>query len=554
MRTEKNKSAKTVVAICLAVVVLLIVGIVGLFVYQTWQNGWQIDNSTLAKFGIVFAGLVLTMIKLISKVGNSRTRRQYEALYKQQIGNAFSAPGKGGARRALIKGISKYNNDEYDKAIALIKPLTKQCQTKADHEATLLFLAICYKDAGMLDDSIAVYEDLLKISPEYSRAWSNLGMIYNIKGQVTRAIECLEKAVHYDENNPYAWNNLAQAYASSSQWQKVISPAKRCLSIKSNMYQADSALMLAYFFLGEREKCKQSFDNAVLHGADAEALKRALTNLSQGATTVGDTSGMREEVIRAVGHVQRDSAIPMAEIRVPAPEDGNRSRLGGAPIDTNVPKDSYGIPMKLMAAIWCSEVVGVPDFPTEGVLRFYVSDNDTYGADFDNPTVQKDFRVLYDEDESRFDGTIANDPSISPAFPISRALPIRFVPLMASIRSTDYRFEERFNAALTRAGASYNMGELTDEESDFVFDQNSWAGHRIGGYPCFEQYDPRDTEPELQKYDTLLLQIVSHTADKDSDEGDLIMFGDLGGCQFFIPKDKLRARDFSDILYTWDCG
>ena len=66
MITKKNKSAKTVVAVCLAVVVLLIVGIVGLFVYQTWQNGWQIDNSTLAKFGIVFAGLVLTMIKLIS--------------------------------------------------------------------------------------------------------------------------------------------------------------------------------------------------------------------------------------------------------------------------------------------------------------------------------------------------------------------------------------------------------------------------------------------------------------------------------------------------------
>ena len=210
--------------------------------------------------------------------------------------------------------------------------------------------------------------------------------------------------------------------------------------------------------------------------------------------------------------------------------------------------------MKLMAAIWCSEVRGVPDFPTEGVLRFYVADNNVYGADFDNPTVQKDFRVLYDVDESRFDATIANDPSISSDFPISRALPIRFAPLMASIRSTDYKFEEQFNAALKKAGASFDMGELTDTESDFVFDQNSWAGHRIGGYPCFEQCDPRDGEPELQKYDTLLLQIVSHTADKNSGEGDLIMFGDLGECQFFIPRDKLRARDFSDILYSWDCG
>ena len=548
------KSKKNVTAICLEVIGILIVGIIGLFVYQTWQNGWQVEKGTLTKFGIVFIGLVLTMIKIISKTGAGRISRQAMAQYDQIIGEAFSAPGKSGLRRTLIRGISSSGGDEPTKALSILKPLVGKCETKADYEATLLFIAISYKDLGMLDDAIAVYEDLLKISPKYSRAWSNLGMIYTIKGQYTRSIECLENAVLYDENNPAAWNNLAQAYASSAQWQKVIEPAKRCLAIKSNMYQADSALMMAYYFLGEKEKCKESFDNAVLHGANAETLTRALTNLSRGASTVGDTSSFREEVVRAVGHIQRDSAIPMAEIRVPTPEDGNRSRLGGAPVDNDVPTDSCGIPMKLMAAIWCSEVRGVPDFPTEGVLRFYVADNNVYGADFDNPTVQKDFRVLYDEDESRFDMAIANDPSISPEFPISRALPIRFAPLMASIRSTDYKFEEQFNAALKKAGASFDMGELTDEESDFVFDQNSWAGHRIGGYPCFEQYDPRDGNPELQKYDTLLLQIVSHTADKDSGEGDLIMFGDLGGCQFFIPSDKLRARDFSDVLYTWDCG
>lgn len=37
-------------------------------------------------------------------------------------------------------------------------------------------------------------------------------------------------------------------------------------------------------------------------------------------------------------------------------------------------------------------------------------------------------------------------------------------------------------------------------------------------------------------------------------ESELIMFGDAGGCQFFIPHDKLIARDFSDVMYWWDCG
>ncbi len=549
-----KKPNKMPYVISLLLVAALCVAAIGLLVYDISQNEWKAERDTIMKFGLLLAGLVLTLAKLISKIGRGRSPRKYESLYKKEIGAAFSTPDKRGAKRALLKAIARYNESKYDSAISTLESLRKACNTKADHDAVLIFLALCYTDSGRSDDAIVTYEELLKFSPENSTAWSNLGLLYRKNGKTDRAIECIENALKNDQENAFAWNNLAQAYVSASQWQKAIEPAKRALEINANMYQAETALVLAYYSLGEKEKCKQYFDSAILHGANVEKLTRVLTLLSQGTAVFGGASGMREEVTRAVGHLQRDSAIPMAEIRVPAPEDGNRSRLGGAPIDAVIPKDSNGNPMKLMAAIWCSEVRGVPDFPTEGVLRFYVADNDVYGADFDHPTVQKDFRVLYDEDESRFDARIIDDPSISPAFPISRALPIRFVPLMSSIRSSDYRFEECFNAALVKAGASYDMGELTDKESDFVFDQNQWAGHRIGGYPCFEQYDPRDSEPALQKYDTLLLQIVSHTADKGSNEGDLIMFGDLGGCQFFIPKDKLRARDFSDILYTWDCG
>ena len=211
--------------------------------------------------------------------------------------------------------------------------------------------------------------------------------------------------------------------------------------------------------------------------------------------------------------------------------------------------------MKLLVAIWCSEVRGVPDFPARGVLRFYVADNDAYGADFDRPTVQSDFRVLYDENEDSFDTELRDDPSLSPSFPIQHVQPVRLTPAMSSIRATDYKFEECVNAALRKAGLEDDMDSLNDAECDYLYEQNEYAGHRIGGYPCFEQTDPRDDCPNLQRYDTLLLQIVSHSMpDGHGREQNLIMFGDEGGCQFFIPRDKLRARDFSDVLYSWDCG
>ena len=125
---------------------------------------------------------------------------------------------------------------------------------------------------------------------------------------------------------------------------------------------------------------------------------------------------------------------------------------------------------------------------------------------------------------------------------------------MSSVRTTDYRFDRLLNEALVKAGIEGGVEGISERELDFICEQNAYAGHRIGGYPCFEQYDPRE-ELNLEKYDTLLLQIVSHIhPNNNGGEDTLIMFGDLGGCQFFIPKDKLIARDFSDVMFWWDCG
>jgi uncharacterized protein YwqG len=33
-----------------------------------------------------------------------------------------------------------------------------------------------------------------------------------------------------------------------------------------------------------------------------------------------------------------------------------------------------------------------------------------------------------------------------------------------------------------------------------------------------------------------------------------MQWGDMGVANFFINSEKLKQKDFSDILYTWDCA
>lgn len=63
--------------------------------------------------------------------------------------------------------------------------------------------------------------------------------------------------------------------------------------------------------------------------------------------------------------------------------------------------------------------------------------------------------------------------------------------------------------------------------------------NQIGGYPNCYQPDERIYDPELRKYDFLLLQL-----DDYSGAGDIL--------HFYIPLEKLKQLDFSDILCTYD--
>ena len=534
-------------------IILLIAACIGLLIWQAASNGWVFETENVAKFALVIIGLILSLIKLITRTGGGASLKQYESAYREHIGTAFSAPERKKEKKALLRAIAAYNGNRYTSAVSQFLKLYERCASGEERAVVLFFLALTYSDAGMTDAAVEAYEKTVGINPRNSTAWSNLGLLYRQKGDADKSIECIGTALDYDRANAYAWNNLAQAHLAAGNWDQVIAPALRALELKNNFYQAETALTVAYFALDEHEKSKQYFDLAVLHGANADRLASVLHGMSHGAVAFGDTSGVREEVVQAVGHLQRDTAIPMVEVRLPAPQDGNRSRIGGAPVDREAPLDSEGKPMKLLAAIWCSEVHGVPDFPEKGVLRFYVADNDVYGADFDEPAVQKDFRVLFDENEDAFDSSLREDPSVSPEFPILGAFPVRLTPAMSAIRASDYRFDEAARAALIKAGVA--DGKLDAREQDYICDQTVYAGHRIGGYPCFEQEDPRGYRKELRKYDTLLLQIVSHTVpNENGKERELIMFGDAGGCQFFIPRDRLTARDFSDVMYWWDCG
>ena len=111
----------------------------------------------------------------------------------------------------------------------------------------------------------------------------------------------------------------------------------------------------------------------------------------------------------------------------------------------------------------------------------------------------------------------------------------------------DYRFEDILNKHLAKSDMP-KFNELEEDTQEDIAKRFCTVGHSLYGTPMFAQYDPRESE-EYQKYDTLLLQVFTHRTQNETK----IQIGDEGAIQFFIPKENLKNKDFSDILYWWDC-
>ncbi len=246
------------------------------------------------------------------------------------------------------------------------------------------------------------------------------------------------------------------------------------------------------------------------------------------------------------------------------------SKVGGTPYlprGEAWPVCSYGAPMTFLAQIDCTQLKDLPDFPHAGLLQFFIGTDDVYGADFDDQIAQLGYQVFYREtvDPSV---TVADIAHPRPSDDQERYTPLgdrpcRIVfgqPREQELPEGDHLFEMLFLQAWNQRRPEKPLnsiwsfyGLFPTEERDYnIFALDPAAittGHRMDGYPFFTQNDPRSGDIDYQEFDTLLFQLDSEMRDRR----ELVLWGDCGVGNFFINREALKRRDFSRVLYNWDC-
>lgn len=240
------------------------------------------------------------------------------------------------------------------------------------------------------------------------------------------------------------------------------------------------------------------------------------------------------------------------------------SKFGGVPywdMKQAYPADNNGAMLMLLAQINLEQVPLDERLPKQGMLQFFIGVDDVFGMNFDEPDRQNTYRVVYHEE---IDRTVTREQVLSLHPPVSTDCEMEYTPIFVEaavtiqeqevcMGDTDYKFNQIFGElAKEKCGETWCQtlyGALGSEGYDEVMKDISNDGHWLFGYPFFTQSDPREYEDKLQYYDTLLFQIDSDFAGGD----DYVLWGDNGVANFFINHEDLERRDFSKVLYNWDC-
>lgn len=207
------------------------------------------------------------------------------------------------------------------------------------------------------------------------------------------------------------------------------------------------------------------------------------------------------------------------------------NQLGGrAYNDQHYPiiKDQKGCSMQLLVQIDFSSLTLSYPFPSKGLLQIFV--NNGFG--------KEEAFIEEDQFQIRF---IEHVPSIPMTFEVETIekeiiCPLFFSPIVTKeyVSAYDYRLPQYVE----------NIETFVQEEArtflDVYSDYMLGADHKIGGYPYFLEKDFRLLRPDLQKFDTLLFQLVS-------DDSIGFNYRDSGIVSFFIEGERLANKDFSNV-------
>ena len=182
--------------------------------------------------------------------------------------------GDSGASKQYEMLAERYMKEgRHGEAIDLYKKLADQ---HPGEDSYVFHLALAYRDAGRLDDSVECLEKLLE--RELKRkvftgfAYDELVRIFRQEGQHERLVDICERVVKAQPEDPALLFTLGDAYIRAGQSGKAIEIFLKLTGMDPESSLYFSHLGLAFIAAGDFDRAREAYDKSIAIDPESEAL------------------------------------------------------------------------------------------------------------------------------------------------------------------------------------------------------------------------------------------------------------------------------------------
>lgn len=261
--------------IFILVFVALMLLVIGLFAYELVTTN-TISGSSIFRGGLVVASAVIFLIKGLYGAGGRIPYQKYEAAYAKELEKTFIGENNKRERKALLEAIHLFNIKAYGGAIFKLEKLLSKCQTSGDVYGVKLFMALSYEGMQSGYKSMEIYKEIIKQGAYRATPYINLGVLYDLEGNINGATECLYEAIRLDPSDYHSYNNLAQIFTCNNEYEEAIECAHKALELKNNFNDALEALAICYNAIGDCENAEKYFKKCLQTGSNEQKLRHAM--------------------------------------------------------------------------------------------------------------------------------------------------------------------------------------------------------------------------------------------------------------------------------------
>lgn len=161
-------------------------------------------------------------------------------------------------------GAAYYHTDNYPKAIEESQIALDKSDNKNPYAQNIM--GLCLAKLGKTEDAIERYRLSAKNNPKFADPYINISTIYNQRGDHSREIQVLEKAIRLDPKAIIAYKNLGVAYKSIGKWQEAIRIWKKGAEVDLKDGSFDYNIGLEYGQHGDIDSGIRSMRSAVAKG------------------------------------------------------------------------------------------------------------------------------------------------------------------------------------------------------------------------------------------------------------------------------------------------